>query len=201
LPELSPTLVIRPHRSGYVFGAVVLLLGAIAWAIAQARGSIRSQSDLILAWLVFVGLALYVISELLGTAVPKVVVDGDTVEVRDRLGRHRRFARSEVSHGAMRSIFTPRRYGNSRTNAFLLVGKDGRCLVRLPEEDYDPRALESLVETLGLEWPQTKNATVRQINREFQGAFTFDYQTVAVVILIILVVALAGVVFAKFQWV
>jgi hypothetical protein len=83
----------------------------------------------------------------------------------------------------------------------LLVSKDGRCLVRLPEEDYDPRALESLVATLGLEWPQTKNATVRQINREFRGAFAFDYQTVAVVILIILAAALAGVVFAKFQWV
>jgi hypothetical protein len=201
LPELNPTLVIRPHRSGYVFGAVVLLLGAIAWAIAQALGSIRSQSDLILAWLVFGGLALYAISDLLGTAVPKVVVDGDTVEVRDRLGRHRQFARSEVSHGAMRSIFAPRRYGNTRTNAFLLVSKDGRCLVRLPEEDYDPRALESLVATLGLEWPQTKNATVRQINREFRGAFAFDYQTVAVVILIILAAALAGVVFAKFRWV
>jgi len=125
LPELSPTPVIRPHRSGYVFAAVVFLLGAIAWAIAQALGSIRSQSDLIVAWLVFGALALYVISELLGTAVPKVVVDGETVEVRNRLGRHRRFARSEVSHGAMRSIFAPRRYGNSRTNAFLLVSKDG----------------------------------------------------------------------------
>jgi hypothetical protein len=54
---------------------------------------------------------------------------------------------------------------------------------------------------LGLEWPQTKNATVRQINREFRGAFAFDYQTVAVVILIILAAALAGVVFAKFRWV
>jgi hypothetical protein len=163
----------------------------------ETLGSIRSQSDLIVAWLVFGSLALYVISDLLGSALPKLVVDGDTVEVRDRLGRHRRFARSEVSHGAMRSIFAPRRYGNSRVNAFMLVSKDGRCLVRLPEEDYDPRALTSLVATLGLEWPQTKNATVRQINREFPGAFAFDYQSVAVVSLIILLVALAGVVFAR----
>ncbi len=200
MSELSPTLVIRPHPSGYVFGAVVLLLGAIAWAIAQALGSIRSQSDLIVAWLVFGGLASYVITDLIGTAVPKLVVDGDTIEVRDLLGRHRTFARSEVSYGARRSVFVPRRYGNSRTTAFLIVSKDGRCLVRLAEEDYDPRALESLVATLGLEWPLTKNSTVRQINREFQGAFAFDYQTVGFVGLIILAAVLAGVVFAKFWW-
>jgi hypothetical protein len=183
-----------------VFGAVVLLLGAIAWAIAQALGSIRSQSDLVVAWLVFGGLASYVITDLIGTAVPKLVVDGDTIEVRDLLGRHRTFARSEVSQGARRSVFVPRRYGNSRTTALLLVSKDGRCLVRLAEDDYDPRALENLVATLGLEWPLTKNSTVRQINREFQGAFAFDYQTVGFVALIILAAVLAGVVFAKFWW-
>jgi len=125
LPELSPT----PGHSSASFGLRVCSRRLFArrdrLAFAQALGSIRSQSDLIVAWLVFGALALYVISELLGTAVPKVVVDGETVEVRNRLGRHRRFARSEVSHGAMRSIFAPRRYGNSRTNAFLLVSKDG----------------------------------------------------------------------------
>ena len=184
------SLVIRPHRSGYVFGSAFLLFTGVIWVIAQARNSIRSQNDMIIAWIVFPIFVLFAISILLGTALPKVTVDGDSVQVRDRLGRHRRFDRSEVSHAAMRSIIAPS-YGWYPTNAFLLIGMDGHALLHLAERDYDTRALERLVETLGLEWPETKSASVRQINREFRGAFAFDFQTIAIAILIILAVALA----------
>jgi hypothetical protein len=92
----------------------------------------------------------------------------------------------------MRSINVPRLYmGMLRTNAFFLVGKNGRCLLRLPEDDYDTKALERLVETLGLNWPRTESSSVRQINREFPGTYVFDYQTVAIAIMIILTLALA----------
>ena len=73
---------------------------------------------------------------------------------------------------------------------------DGRALLRLAESDYDTRALERLVETLGLKWPDTKSASVRQIRREFPHAFAFDFQTIAIAILIILAVALAVITFA-----
>ena len=63
-------------------------------------------------------LVLFGISIILGTALPKVTVDGDIVEVRDRLGRRRRFARLEVSHAAMRSIIAPSRYAWNPTHAF-----------------------------------------------------------------------------------
>ncbi len=185
------SLVIRPHRSGYVFGVAFLLLTAIIWVIAQALNSIRSQNDMIIAWIVFPIFVLFGISILLGTALPKLTVDGDVVQVRDGLGRHGRFARSEVSHAAMRSIIAPSRYAWIPTNAFLLIGNDGRALLRLAEVDYDPRALESLVETLGLTWPETESSTVRQINKEFKGAFAFDFQTIAIEILAIVAVALA----------
>jgi hypothetical protein len=184
-------LVIRPHRSGYVFGGAFLLCTAVIWGIAQALNSIRSQNDLIIAWIVFPLLVLLGISMVLGTALPKVAVDGDMVQVRDGLGRHRRFARSEVSHAALRSIIVPSRYAWLPTNAFLLIAKDGRSLVRLPEDDYDPRALQRLVETLGLAWPETQSASVRQIRREFPGAFPFDFQTITIAILIVLAAALA----------
>jgi hypothetical protein len=187
----TESLVIRPHRSGCVFGVAFLLFTAVIWVIAQALNSIRSQNDMIIAWIVFPIFVLFGISILLGTALPKVTVAGDIVQVRDRLGRHRRFARSEVSHAAMRSIIAPTRYGWFPTNAFFLIGKDGRSLVRLPEYDYDTRALERLVEALGLAWPETKSASARQIRREFPGAFPFDFQTIAIAILIILAVALA----------
>ena len=185
------SLVIRPHRSGYVFGSGFLLLTAVIWVIAQAFNSIRSQNDMILAWIVFPLLVLLGISMVLGAAVPKVTVDADIVTARNWLGRHKRFVRSEVSHAAMRSIIAPSRYAWLPTNAFLLIGKDGRSLVRLPEDDYDPRALQRLVETLGLAWPETKSASVRQINKEFKGAYAFDFQTITIAILIILAVALA----------
>ncbi len=184
-------LVIRPHRSGYLFGAALLLFTAVVWVIAQALNSIRSPNDMIIAWIVFPIFVLFGISILVGTALPKVTIDGDIVQVRDRLGRHRRFARSEVSHAAMRSIIAPSRFWWVPTNAFLLIGVDGRALLHLAERDYDTRALERLVETLGLTWPETKSASVRQINREFPGAFAFDFQTIAIAILIVLAVALA----------
>jgi hypothetical protein len=179
-----------------VFGGVALLFIAVLWVIAQAMYSIKSPNDIILAWIVFPVLVLFGISILLGTALPKVTVDGDIVQVRDRLGRHRRFSRSEVSHAAMRSIIAPSRYMWYPTNAFFLIGKDGRALVRLPEDNYDTRALERLVETLGLEWPETKSASVRQINREFRGAFAFDFQTISIAILIIIAVAMAVILLA-----
>jgi hypothetical protein len=91
----------------------------------------------------------------------------------------------------MRSIVAPSRFGWNPTNAFLLIGMDGRALLRLAERDYDTRALERLVETLELKWPETKSASVRQINREFRGAFAVDFQTIAIAILVILAVALA----------
>jgi hypothetical protein len=187
----TESLVIRPHRSGYVFGGVFLLLTAVIWVIAQALNSIRSQNDMIIAWIVFPLLVLFSMSILFGTALPKVTVDGDIVMARDSLGRHRRFARSEVSHAAMRSIIAPSRYWWNPTNAFLLIGTDGRALLHLAERDYDTPALERMVETLGLKWPETKSASVRQINREFPGAFAFDFQTIGIAILIIIAVALA----------
>jgi len=184
-------LVIRPHWSGYVYAGVMFLLTAILWVIAQAMHSIKSPTDVIIAWIVFSGFVFYGITSLFSTALPKVTVDDDAVLARDPLGRHRRFARSEVSHAAMRSILVPTRYGFIRADALFLVGKDGRSLLRLPADDYDTGALERLVETLGLEWPETKSASVRQIRREFPGAFAFDFQTIAIAILIILAVALA----------
>jgi hypothetical protein len=192
----TESLVIRPDRWGYFFGSAFLLSTAVIWVIVQALHSIRSENDLIIAWIVFPLLVLLGVSTLLGTALPKVTVDGDMVHVRDGLGRHRRFARSEVSHAASRSIIAPSRYAWLPTNAFLLIAKDGRSLVRLPEDDYDPRALQRLVETLGLAWPETKSASVRQINKEFKGAYPFDFQTVAIAILIILAVALAVILLA-----
>jgi hypothetical protein len=192
----TANLVVRPERSGYVFGCGFLLATAVLWVIAQAMYSIKSRNDMIIAWIVFTLLVLFGISILLGTALPKVTVDGDSVQVRDRLGRYRRFARSDVSHAAMRAIIAPSRYMWNETNAFLLIGMDGRALLRLAERDYDTRALERLVETLGLAWPETKSSNVRQINREFKGAFAFDFQTIAIAILIILAVAMAAILLA-----
>jgi hypothetical protein len=187
----TESLVIRPHRSGYVFGIALLLITAAIWVIAHALNSIKSQNDMILAWIVFPLLLLFGISILLGVALPKLIVDGDILQVRDGLGRHRRFARSEVSHAAMRSIIAPTRYGFIPRNALLLIGRDGRALVRLQEDDYDTHALERLVDALGLAWPETKSASVRHIRREFPGAFAVNFQTIAIAILIILAVALA----------
>ena len=48
----STTVVIRPERSGYVFGCGFLLATAILWVIAQAMYAIKSQNDMIIAWIV-----------------------------------------------------------------------------------------------------------------------------------------------------
>ena len=81
----TESLVIRPNRSGYAFGSAFLLFTAVIWVLAQALNSIRSQNDMIIAWIVFSLLVLFGISILLGTALPKVTVDGDIVQLRDRL--------------------------------------------------------------------------------------------------------------------
>ena len=44
LPELSPTPVIRPHRSGYVFAAVVFLLSAIAWPLLRRLAASEARA-------------------------------------------------------------------------------------------------------------------------------------------------------------
>jgi hypothetical protein len=189
------TLVVRPSRSNYFFAAVFLFRAVIIWAIAASRGSVKSLGDAIIVLLVVGGAALVGISQLLSAAVARVTVDGDNVHVRDRLGRRRGFARAEVSIAARRSSFAPQ-VGITMPNAFLLAGKNGRCLLRLQEIDYDPEALERLVATLGLAWPHSEKASVRQINREFPGAYAFDYQTVAIAIMIVLAVILAVIVLA-----
>lgn len=183
-------VIIRPSRSNYVYAGVFLFLAVIILALTQLRG-IHSVSDAIIVSLVVGGPALLGISSLLNAAVAKITVDGDTVEVRNRLGLHQRIARAEVGRAVRTSLFAPAQGGISQTDRFLLVGKDGRCLVRLPESDYRTEALERLVDTLGLAWPPSRHGSVRKINREFPGAYPFDYQTVAVAIMIILVVVLA----------
>jgi hypothetical protein len=190
------TLVLRPSRSNYIYAGVFLFLAVIVWVIIQARSDIKSPTDAILALLVVGSAALVGISQLLSAAVARVTVDGDTVHVRDRLGRRRSFTRAEVSIAARRSTFAPIQAGITMPNAFLLANKDGRCLLRLQEIDYDPEALERLVATLGLAWPHSEKASVRQINREFPGAYAFDYQTVAIAIMIVLAVILAVIVSA-----
>jgi len=175
----------------------MFLLTAILWVIAQAMHSIKSPTDVIIAWIVFSGFVFYGITSLFSTALPKVTVDDDAVLARDPLGRHRRFARSEVSHAAMRSILVPTRYGFIRADALFLVGKDGRSLLRLPADDYDTGALERLVETLGLTWPEEgRETSVRGINREIPGAFRFNVQIIAIAILSIVAVAMAVILLA-----
>jgi ABC-type iron transport system FetAB permease component len=188
-------LVIRASRAGYGFAGLFLLLAVVLLVIIQSRGVVHSSSDAILASFVIGSVVLLAISYFLSAVVARVVVDGNTVQVRDRLGRHRRFARAEISRAAMRSISAPTVYGPSQPTAFLLVSRDGRCLVRLPESDYGTEALERLTTTLGLTWPHTEHASLRAINHEFPGAYVFDYQTIVVAI-VILVVALAIAAFA-----
>ena len=182
---------IRQHPSGYVVAGVFLFLGVVILAIILARGSVRGFGDLIIATIVIGVTALVAINEILSTAVPSIAIDGDTVQVRDRWGRHRTFARSEIGHVARRSLFAPMQYGMILPEAFMLVGKNGRCLVRLAEGDYATEDLERLVGGLGLEWPETHKSTVRKIRHEFPGAYAFDYQAVSVVVLAILLLVLA----------
>lgn len=182
---------IRPHPSGYVFAGVFLFLAVVILAIVLARGSVHGFGDLFIAAIVIGVAALVAINEILSTGVPIIAVDGDAVQVRDRWGRHQTFARSEISHVARRSLFAPMQYGMILPGAFMLVGKNGRCLVRLAESDYAPEQLERLVGGLGLEWPETHKSTVRKIGHEFPGAYAFDYQAVSLIVLAILLLVLA----------
>jgi hypothetical protein len=188
-------LAVRPSRFGYVTGGLVLLLDAIIVAIVQLRALVHRSSDVPLAAFILGGLALYGLNDVLVAAVARVVVDDDAIEVRNQLGRRRRFARTEVGHAARRSVFAPTRSGITQ-DELLLIAKDGRCVTRLWEADYSSADLEHLVETLGLKWPNTEMASVRHVYRTFPGAHRFDYQVAAVVILVIVAVGLAVIAFA-----
>jgi imidazole glycerol phosphate synthase subunit HisF len=83
-------------------------MAAILVAVVLSR--VASLGNAIIAALVVGGIALVGISDLLSAAVAKVSVNGDAVEVRDRLGRQRSFVRADISHATMRSIYAPRRY-------------------------------------------------------------------------------------------
>ena len=167
----------------------MLVLAAIIVAIIQFRGLAHHPGDAALAALIVAGIALYGLNGVLVVAVARIVVDHDAVEVRDQVGRRRRFLRTEVSHAARRSVLAPAQSG-IHLEELLLVANNGRCLVRLWEGDYSSADLERLVETLGLKWPQTEKASVRNIRRTFPGAHRFDYQVATVVILVIVAVVL-----------
>ena len=112
------------------------------------------------------------------------------IQMRDRLGRHVRVARSEISHAALISSFEPPQFV-VRLNDLLVVGTNGRCLLRLPEPDYGTEAIERLVGTLGVHQPHERISTRRQFRREFPGAYAFDYLAVGIFIIVILAMALA----------
>jgi hypothetical protein len=172
----------------------MLLLDGIIVAIIQLRALVHRPSDAALAALVVGGLALYGLNDVLVAALARIVVDNDVIELRNQVGRRRRFARTEVSHAARRSVFAPAQSGIHQ-DELLLIAKDGRCLTRLWEGDYRSADLERLVETLGLEWPHTEKASVRLVNRTFPGAHRFDYQVATIVILVIVAVGLAVIAF------
>src|ERR1700694_208613 len=155
-------LVIRPSRFGYVTGGIGLLLDAIIVAIVAFRGVVHGPIDAAVVTLIAGGFALYGLNDVLAAAVARIVVGDDAVEVRNQVGRRRRFARTEISHATRRSVFAPAESGIYQ-DQFLLIANDGRCLARLWEADYNPADLERLVETLGLKWPQTRQASVRHV--------------------------------------
>ena len=173
----------------------MLLLVAIIIAIIQLRSLMHRPSDAALAALIVGGAALYGVNEILVSAVAKVVVDDNGIEVSNRLGHRKRFARTGVSHAARRSVFAPVQSGIYQ-DELLLIAKDGRCLARMWESDYAPADLERLVKALGLEWPKTVRSSIRHINRAFPGAHRFDYQSAVVAILVIVAVGLAVIAFA-----
>jgi hypothetical protein len=183
-------LVVRASRLAYVWGGIVLLLDAIILATIELRGLVHRPTDAALATLIVGSFALYGLNDVMVAAVARIVVDNDAIEARNQVGRRRRFARTEVSHAARRSVFAPAQSGIYQ-DELLLIAKDGRCVLQLWEADYGDADLERLVETLGLEWPETEEASLRHINRAFPGAHRFDYQTATVVILVILAVGLA----------
>ena len=175
--------------------ATFLVLASMTLYVILERGLINSVGAAIIASLFVGGATLFGISELLSATLEKIVVDGDTVQMRDRLGRHVRFARSEISHAAMRSTFEPPQYV-VRMNDLLLVAKNGGCLLRVPEPDYGAEAIDRIVEALGLVRPHDQISTRRQVRREIPGAYAFDYQAVVIFIVVILAGALA---FAAFD--
>jgi hypothetical protein len=175
---------------------VFLVLGVILAATILSRGLVHRWSDAIIAVAVVGGVALLAINNFLSAAAARIVVDGDNVVVRDWLGRERRFDRVDVDHAARRSIFAPAQSGISQEE-FFLVGSDGRCLLRLSEADYGESDLQRFVEALGIKWPSTHKASVRQIRREIPGAYGFDYQTTTIVAVILLVAILAAAAFVS----
>lgn len=189
----DPPLAIRSTRLGYGFAAVFLSLAAIIVLAILFRGSIHSSSDLILAVLMVGGATLLGLSQLLFAALGRVVVDEGGIEVRDALGRTQRFARNEITRAARRSVFAPAQAGIYR-DELLLIGKDGRCVARFWDSDYGTEDLRRLASTLGLRWPDVRRSTVRRINREFPGAHSFDYQTVTLVIAVLVVLAFIAVI-------
>jgi hypothetical protein len=185
----------RPSRFGYVTGGLVLLLDVFVVAIIQSRGLLHRPTEAVLAGLIVGVVALYALNDVLVSAVSRVVVDSDAVEVRSQMGRRSRFAPAEVSHAARRSVFAPAQSGIYQEE-LLLIAKDGRRLTRLWESDYGSANLERLVEALGLKWPETEKATARTGRRWLPSSKRLDYQIAAVMILAVVAVGLAAVAFA-----
>ena len=168
----------------------MLLLDAIILATIELRGLVHHPTDAALATLIVGGLALYGLNDVMVAAVARIVVDDDAIEVRNQVGRRRRFARTEIGHAARRSVFAPAQSGIYQ-DELLLIAKDGRCVLQLWEADYGDADLDRLVEILGLKWPETEEASLRHIDRAFPGAHRFDYQTATVVTLGIFAVGLS----------
>jgi hypothetical protein len=172
----------------------VLLLDAIIIAIIPLRGLVHRPSDAALAALIVGGFAMYGLNDVLVAALARIEVGNDFIQVRNQVGRRRRFARTEVSHAVRRSVFAPAQ-GGIHQEELLLIAKDGRCLTRLWEADYRSAELEGLVETLGLEWPKTEKASVRHVNGTLPGAHRVDLQVATIVILVLVAVGLAVIAF------
>ena len=172
----------------------MLLLDAVVVAVIQIRGLVHRPSDAVLAASIAGGIALYGLNDVLVAAVAKIVVDDNAIEVRDHIGRRRRFLRTDVGHAVRRSVFAPSQSGINQVE-LLLIAKDGSCLTRLWEADYGSAGIEQLLETLGLKWPEAERATVRQVNRTFPGAHRFDYEVATVAILVSVAVVLALIAF------
>ena len=188
-------MVIRPSRFGGVMGGLFLLLAAIIAAIIASRGAVHSAGDAILAVLIVGAAAIYGLSGLLDAVLARIVVDDQTVEIRNLFGVRRRYPRELIRSAARRSIFAPAQSGIYQ-HELLLIGEDGRCLARLWEADYDDAALRRMVESLQLKWPAARPASVRHVRREFPGSHAIDYPLIAVGILAVVAVILALITFA-----